>query len=60
MSCKIYVEEKGDHIHVATLKDRKAAEDYWKLSRENYRDKYGYLPEPIYVETGKGKRKHVK
>ncbi len=37
MSCKIYVEENDEHIHVATLKDRKAAEDYWKLVRENYR-----------------------
>lgn len=54
MSCKIFIQRESGSIHVATLKDKKAAEAYWSRSRTIYRDRNGYIPEPIYVETGKG------
>ncbi len=57
MSVKIYVPGSDGPIQVGTFKDQKAAETYWERARDLYRDKYGYLPEPIYVETGGSKRK---
>lgn len=57
MSCKIFIQREDGPTHVGTFKDRQAAETYWSRAREIYRDKDGYMPEPIYVETGKGKRR---
>lgn len=56
MSVKIYIQRNSGSIHVGTFKDQQAAETYWSRAREIYRDKDGYMPEPIYVETAKGKR----
>ena len=55
MSCTIYIQHDQGTIKVATLKDRKTAEDHWKRVRDGYRDRHGYLPEPIYTETGRKK-----
>ena len=53
MSCKIFIQRESGPIHVATLKDKKTAEAYWSRSRTIFRDRNGYIPKPIYVETGK-------
>ena len=56
MNVKIFIQRDEGPIHVGTFKDKQSAEDYWNRSREIYRDKHGYMPEPIYVETGRRKR----
>ena len=60
MSVKIYVPGNDGPIPVGTFKDQKAAEIHWERVRDLYRDKYGYLPEPIYVDTKKGKKRYAK
>jgi len=60
MSCKVYIQEKDTHIHVGTFQSRQKAEEFWNRSREIYRDKDGYMPEPIYIEAGKGSKKYGK
>ena len=60
MSCKIFIQREDGPIQVGTFQNRQKAEDYWKRSRDIYRDKHGYMPEPIYVETGKGKKHYGK
>ena len=56
MTVKIFIQRDDGPIHVGTFQSRQKAEEYWNRSREMYRDKHGYMPEPIYVETGRGKR----
>lgn len=57
MSVKIYIQRDNGPIHVGTFKDQQAAETYWNRSKEIYRDKHGYMPEPIYINDKKV-RKH--
>ena len=57
MSVKIYIQRDEGPIPVGTFKDQQEAEFYWKHAREIYRDKHGYMPEPIYVDDKKV-RKH--
>ena len=54
MSCKIFIQWENKSMLVGTFKNKKAAEAYWSRSRAIYRDRNGYIPEPIFVETGKG------
>ncbi len=58
MSIKIYVPDKKGPIHVGTFTDQKAAEFFWNLVRENYKDHYGYK-QPIYVDTKKGRKNEL-
>ena len=60
MGIKIYVPGNDGPIPVGTFKDQKAAETHWERVKDLYRDKYSYLPEPIYVDTKKGKKRYGK
>lgn len=57
MACMLYVRFNGTDIRLGSFKDRAAAEEYFLLWRDNKPVNFTWYPEPIYVETGKGKRK---
>ena len=56
MACKLYYTSGGASFQLGTFRNRQKAEQFWNFIKEALTDKLG-LVEPVYVETGKGRRK---
>lgn len=57
MACNLYVQWNGYEVRAGTFRNRESAELYWERSKQIYRQKDGTIGKPIFVETGKGRRK---
>lgn len=57
MACKLYYKYGAASYHLGTFRNREKAEFFWTAIRTMLEDKLGMDLEPIYVETGKGKKK---
>lgn len=57
MACMLYACENGRDKRIGKFKNREAAEKYWKFYAYRIRMTEGRHPQPIYVETGKGRGK---
>lgn len=57
MACKLYVRYAGTDKYIGQYKDRQIAmRAFWAVS-ETIKKEIGCTPEPVYVETGKGRGK---
>ena len=56
MACKLYYTSGRASFQLGTFRNRQKAEQFWNFIKEALTDKLG-LVEPVYVETGKGRRK---
>lgn len=57
MACMLYARYKGKDERVGKFKTREAAERYWTFYLDRLRASEGHYAVPIYVETGKGRRR---
>lgn len=55
MACKLYYKHGKSTFQLGTFRNRQKAEEFWYFIHERLYDKLGHV-EPIYVETGKGRK----
>lgn len=55
MACRLYYTSGGASFQLGTFRNRAKAEEFWYFIREALTDKLGHV-EPVYVETGKGRK----
>lgn len=57
MRCNLYVQYYGATIWAGSFGSREAAETFYRLNKEAFKQKDGTYGKPVYVETGKGRNK---